>query len=567
MPLMTAPASKIKDSSGFNNLPRYRAPSANAQALVEPSLALALRSFVGFGAGSAAPVAGQVGGYSLSALRTAARREAIEAAIDYTSSYRELWFEPAQFVERSIDAPWLVAGHQPELFHPGVWFKNFLLSEATKQTASIALNLVIDNDLCRSPAIRVPIIDAKDQAKIIRTESLALDAPSPSVAWECRSVLDRELLSTFPKRLKALLPQALPEPLANEFWPHVMRAAERTGQLGLALAQARHAYEAGLGLRTLELPLSVLAQQKSFAKFSLAVLADLPRFQEVYNQQRAAYRAANGIRSQSHPVPALQTRHGWFESPWWIYRQAEPTRRRLFARIEGDNLMLSDQAGWQGVIEGPLDSEDALTDWMQMELDGVLLRPRALITTMFTRLVISDLFLHGIGGGKYDQLTDAIIRNYFDIPAPPMIVATATLRLPLADELKLGSVQDTNVAMQQASSRAWDMRFHPEKYIASDNSEIETLLNRKRELLEAIPPRGEKWDWHREITRVNQRLAELNSQAKQINVEKLQELAAQSRQLKLATSREFSFCLFARDAVVGSLERLATNQFDLPVAK
>ncbi len=75
-------------------------------------------------------------------------------------------------------------------------------------------------------------------------------------------------------------------------------------------------------------------------------------FSKIYNEQRTAYRLANGIRSQTHPVPALQTRNGWFEAPWWIYRAAEPTRRHLFARIEGDDLMLSDQAGWQAVIEG-----------------------------------------------------------------------------------------------------------------------------------------------------------------------------------------------------------------------
>ena len=104
--------------------------------------------------------------------------------------------------------------------------------------------------------------------------------------------------------------------------------------------------------------------------------------------------------------------------------------------------MLSDQAGWQTVIEGPLDGDDAVADWMQLAIDGVLLRPRALITTMFARLVISDLFMHGIwDGGKYDQMTDAIIREILRYTAPPMVVATATLRLPLAEQLQLGSVQ------------------------------------------------------------------------------------------------------------------------------
>lgn len=560
-------AQPVSQDSDFRDLPRHRAPVENAQALIQPSLAAAMREQLGFTVRQSIGAGITIGSKSIDRMRVDARRDALDAAMAYTSTYRDLWFEQSRYRQQAIDAPWLVAGHQPELFHPGVWFKNFLLAEASKQTTCVALNLVIDNDICRSPAIRVPVVEGQGESAFLRTESLAFDAHSPPVAWECRSILDRDLLRSFPERLQQLLPGGLGEPLVRQLWPHVLHAAERTGRLGLTLAQARHALEGSLGLRTLELPLSVLAQQNSFARFSLGLLADLPRFQQVYNQQRAAYRSANGIRSQSHPVPALQTKHGWLEAPWWIYRQTEPTRRRLFARLEGDNLMLSDQAGWQGVIEGPLDSDDAVSDWMQMEMDGVLLRPRALITTMFTRLIISDLFVHGIGGGKYDQMTDAIIRQYFDNPAPQMVVATATLRLPLADQLELGSMQETASAVQQASASAWDMRFHPEKYISSANEEIGELLRRKQELLDSIPPRGEKWEWHRAITKVNQRLVELNGAREQQNQDRMQQLTARTRQLKLATSREFSFCLFDRKYVVDALANLAAAEFDLPVAK
>ena len=563
MSVMVQPA---ESSFDFRDLPKYRAPEANAQALIQPSLALALREQIWAGS-----KLGQLRlrgcGETISKLREQARREALDSAIAYTSSYRDLWFDPQRCGLKAVDATWLVAGHQPELFHPGVWFKNFLLSQASQQTNCVALNLVIDNDLCRSPAIRVPAIDTKDGSAVIRTESVPFDAPSTPVAWECRSVLDMELLSSFATRVQQVVPNDLGQALVANLWPHAIEAAQRTGRLGLALAQARHALEGQLGLKTLELPLSHLAQQRSFAKFSLAILAELPRFQEIYNQQRAAYRTANGIRSQSHPVPALQTRNGWFEAPWWVYRQSEPTRRRLFARMDGDNLLLSDQAGWQALIEGPLDSEDAVADWLQMAIDGVLVRPRALITTMFARLVISDLFMHGIGGGKYDQMTDAIIRQYFDIPAPTMIVATATLRLPLAEQLQLGSLKENLSARQHESSSAWQMRYHPEQHIQSSSDEIVKLLERKQELLASIPPRGEKWEWHREITRITQRLAELNASALERSQQRLQELVGQSRQIKQATSREFSFCLFEQDYVVDSLQRLAIAEFDVPAAK
>src|SRR6185312_5325259 len=59
------------------------------------------------------------------------------------------------------------------------------------------------------------------------------------------------------------------------------------------------------------------------------------------------------------------------------------------------------------------------------------IRPRALTLTLFARLCLGDLFIHGIGGGKYDEATDAIIRDYFGIEPPGYQVLSATLHLPL----------------------------------------------------------------------------------------------------------------------------------------
>ena len=39
---------------------------------------------------------------------------------------------------------------------------------------------------------------------------------------------------------------------------------------------------------------------------------------------------------------------------------------------------------------------------------GIKLRSRALVTTLFARLLLSDLFMHGIGA-KYDELTDVLV--------------------------------------------------------------------------------------------------------------------------------------------------------------
>ena len=55
--------------------------------------------------------------------------------------------------------------------HPGVWFKNFVLSSLAQRTASHAVNLLIDNDAVRTTSIRVPTGSLEDPV----TTFVALD--------------------------------------------------------------------------------------------------------------------------------------------------------------------------------------------------------------------------------------------------------------------------------------------------------------------------------------------------------------------------------------------------------
>ncbi|MEL7237962.1 MAG: hypothetical protein AAGK78_03800, partial [Planctomycetota bacterium] len=61
---------------------------------------------------------------------------------------------------------------------------------------------------------------------------------------------------------------------------------------------------------------------------------------------------------------------------------------------------------------------------------GYRIAPRALTLTMYLRLVACDLFVHGIGGGHYDQVLDRILRSYFKLEPPTFAVASATLFHP-----------------------------------------------------------------------------------------------------------------------------------------
>jgi hypothetical protein len=51
---------------------------------------------------------------------------------------------------------------------------------------------------------------------------------------------------------------------------------------------------------------------------------------------------------------------------------------------------------------------------------------------MFLRLLVVDQFVHGIGGGRYEQVNDRVIQRFFGMEPPAFSVTTATLYFPEA---------------------------------------------------------------------------------------------------------------------------------------
>ncbi len=90
-----------------------------------------------------------VNGRTLARVAADARQEMLLAAWNYTRQYRDV--SPP-----NASAPVLLAGHQPQLFHPGVWFKNFTLQHLAEQHGGTAINLVIDSDAVKDHSLRVP---------------------------------------------------------------------------------------------------------------------------------------------------------------------------------------------------------------------------------------------------------------------------------------------------------------------------------------------------------------------------------------------------------------------------
>ena len=418
-------------------------------------------------------------GRSLEDLRCEGRRSAIAAAVEYLRQSHET--PPAVQSDSSL----IMAGHQPELFHPGVWAKNFALNGLSGRHDSAPLNLVVDNDVAKSPVLQLPdVVDLADGRPILL--ELPFDSPTRDTPYEERVVLDEEFFRSLPERADPVLRKWGFPTLLPKFWTEAMCQAERTPFLGERFAASRRGFERSWGCRNLEVPLSHLCRTESFAWFASHLLCDFERFHAVHNETLGEYRRINGVRSRSHPVPDLSSDGEWLEVPFWIWQRENPQRGRLMARRrEGRIELRSALEPSLGLTALPgHDGAATATGWGELEARGIKIRTRALTTTLFARLILADLFIHGIGGAKYDELNDEIIRRFYRFEPPAYLVLSATLLLPF--QLPSVRLEDT----RRLAGEIRDVRCNPQRHLA-DGAFVDTrpkqLAAEKREWIKRQP--------------------------------------------------------------------------------
>ena len=468
-----------------------------------------------------------------------------------------------------LGRPFVLAGHQPSLFHPGVWLKNFLLDRIAKDVGGYGINLIVDNDTVRHAGIRVP----SGTPTSPRVVDVPLDAPAPEMPWEERRILDLEVFRRFSASVHAAIDPILDSRsdnrglLIDSLWPQVENyvAAQLrhavTGEpdssrpfrdrlrLGECLAHGRHALEQSLGSTTLEASFSqFVGLSCGMHEFLDQLLSRWHELHPMYNAALREYRTTNHIRSRNHPAPDLAADDEWLEAPLWIWGPREVQRKRAYVRRYRNHWELSDRTGLRVSPQGA----DGGVRWDEVGFKCMIsVRPRALITTMFARLILSDLFIHGIGGAKYDELTDALIRRFFGIEPPAYVTATGTFRLPI----ERPTITEDDV--RTIERRIRDTHYAPESFVGelAGNREVELaqLAAEKKELINSHWQDKQKKAWHDRVTACNDRMSALLTDVRQRLLQQREKNLADLHATSLLGSREFSFVLFPEETLPRAL--------------
>jgi hypothetical protein len=476
-------------------------------------------------------------------------------------------------------APHIVSGHQPDLYHPGVWLKNYVLSAIARTASGLGINLVIDSDTIRTASIRVPT----GNSLAPNVEEIPFDASSDEVPWESREVLDQELFQSFAMRVRSKFAAYTSAAgyrqgmILDELWPAAIESKDRTlrhmeemsaklsapgefkglppdvvtskQRLAHSLSYARRDLEHRIGLSVHDVPVELACASNGFIYFANHLLTRHRELHEVYNSALAEYRTLNRIRNDLRPVPNLSRVGDWFETPFWLWNAPRDVRRRrAFVRQIGASWEISDLDGVRFRLP-TVCGQDMQAASLALIQAGLTLRPRALVTTMYARLVLSDLFIHGIGGAKYDEVTDEIIRRFFGIEPPRYITATATFRLPI--ERPHVTIEDVREVRQKLR----DVRYRPEnllrdpltKQVPGLREQLQALADEKREYVRTHDLRRCEEQVFARLDTINRAMHELLRPVEQELQAQHSQLEVDLRRAELLGSREFSFVLFPAD--------------------
>lgn len=474
-----------------------------------------------------------VAGVHVRELRAEAARSSRERASRY-SSRLGVPVQDAGGPERPI----VGTGHQPELYHPGVWVKDFLLQRIATQTGATPVDVVVDTDGFDAVAFSAPCLDpvprqCRQYLAVGGRESFFAGSPVP----------DEAHISAFCETSASVLDGlGSPAPARHfrEFCGALHDAAGTARSLGDLVTIARRRYEQPAGTDYLELPVTELISTDPYLRFLTHVILEAARFASDYNDELAAYRAASGTRSAAQPFPDLRVTADRFELPFW--RLVDGRRRMVTcARGADGSSALVDEDGEFLLL--PPDAEDAFA---ALRESGEAIAPKAVPLTMFVRLFVADLFIHGIGGGRYDRVTDGVIRRHFGVEPPAFVVASLTLLLPTG--AAIAGPDDVSEARERVNR----LKNSPEEALGEIDFERveereragELVAEKRRLVVEIGVPGSDKKRLGLAIREVNKELATIVAPARRKREEALQRVEAAHAMTQVLADRTYPFCLW-----------------------
>ncbi|MCB9857868.1 MAG: hypothetical protein H6818_19470 [Phycisphaerales bacterium] len=447
------------------------------------------------------------------------------------------------------DAPLVVmSGHQPEFIHPGVWIKHVFGHYLARRLNGALQFLIVDSD--------VPVV-LRLEWPIIMDNLASIDSARADAIMNWRSyeyIHDRKEID-----FAAIFDAARSRYAGNDASPleafaAAMLAPQASGSyVDRWIAGLTHC-DASLGVPPSQFTrisrrfgFASTCHDDAAAALVAHIIVEAHEFRAAYNNALHDYRKRRNIAGKQHPIPDLAETQRRIETPFWL-THPDRGRERLYATpctTSGSVMIFAGDAPLAEIRVPDLMASPstalagALGDW------GI--RPRALAQTLYARMFACDLFLHGIGGAKYDQITDDIIRRFFHVEPPAFGCVSATLRL------ELPTFDAPADALDRAERQRRDLTYNPQRYL--DGIQSTALADHIAERNEAIAEsdrlrkdertnrQGRKAAYHRIQSANRKILDQLPDRMAAMN-DRIAQLSREIAHNRIASSREWFFALY-----------------------
>jgi hypothetical protein len=346
-------------------------------------------------------------------------------------------------------------GHQPEIFHPGLMFKDLILTRISEVHNAFPLHIIVDTDmyefiyyyiLKKERNVELQKFELHDN-RIFFKEDISFDKKLNLI-----KILNEQLVN-----LESVLPDLQFQKSKEniEFLIHEINSDEK---LFIISEKIKNRYLNSISRITNNIRVSEIITLPSFQLFVENILERQDDFVKIHNKALLDYRQLHKIKNHAQPIPDLCED----EMPFWI-----------------------------------LDNDSGKRIPASKFRKGTFL-PRAITLTMFLRLFGCDFFIHGKGGARYESVSDETIHNFYKYHGAPYRIGTATMHLD-----RISSIDFPIFTEKELDLRIRNSRFSPELFLEDKHP----LFLSKKELQEKFKiPSENKKELHMEIQAINEKI-------------------------------------------------------------
>ncbi|MFO1002582.1 MAG: hypothetical protein U0936_19810 [Planctomycetaceae bacterium] len=421
----------------------------------------------------------------LQTLREAARQRLVDAATGYRAMLVEIGRAAGLFAagDPAISGdpgsqPLIMTGHQPVIFHSGLTFKYQATETFALEHNALVVAVVIDTDEGDAGAFSFPSSETSAQLMADKATDRSMKTTSNQMSTVTGSFSVAASLLGASRRKSSDLIRTEASPVVTALHncgchaeaDRFQQIAEQYASLptdSMMEANLIVRWNAGIAGKTPEIPLSMICSFPEVLQFFAELLARPFEFARCYNDTLDAFRTEQKIRNVANPFPNLLIGESRCELPFWLIDPAKGTREIVSIRKQGFERLL--EAGGTDVTEILPGNEGA--SLFSLLVGGKQLIPRGGLITATLRILFSDLFVHGTGGGRYDVYTSQFIRAWWKVEPTPFAVASASRYLFDQERRQLSR-------LQEISDNIRDYQFNPQRYFSSGvfSSDTETAL-------------------------------------------------------------------------------------------